>query len=370
MPRSYELLQISATLDSKIGGPVHVIKQSGVLLDSFFTHKLIIIGNSNDYRGNHQSLPALLNNRYGLPKPSRIHILKREIDNSEALLIHGFFLFSTIITCLFSKSQIIYLMPHGSLEMYGRHKSFFRKAIFKLLLGFSTKLDDIHFIVASQSEADQIAIQFPKNLVSIVGIGINRNFKAIREPRKEISNTLRLLTISRIHDVKRIDLLIQAVSQIQKSGMTVELTIIGSGNANLLSKLKTLASDLNLENCINFLGFIGNDNKYDFIDEADIFVLASNNENFGISAAESVSRGIPVIISKSVGFASFVAKHGTGIVTETNEPAELHNAIFKIVKDYSKFEQNTRVASSLLGWEKVLPNWITVLRNPRNHSEC
>ena len=370
MPQNIDLLQISATLDSRIGGPVHVIKQSAGLLDTIFNHKLIIIGNSNDYQGNHKSLPAFLNNRFGLPYPSRIHVLKREIDNSEALLLHGFFLFSTMIACVFSKSQNIYLMPHGSLEMYGKHKSFFRKTLFKSLLSFSTNLDEIHFITASQSEADQIAIQYPKNLVTVVGIGINQNLKAIREPRKEISNTLRLLTISRIDDVKRVDLLIHAVSEIRKSGMTVALTVIGSGNAKLVSKLKTLASDLNLEDCISFLGFIGNDTKYDFIDEADIFVLASDNENFGISVAESISRGIPVVISENVGIASFVTKHGAGIVTETNKPAELCNAIVQIVKDYSKFEQNTRVASSLLGWEKVLQNWITVLRNPRNDSNC
>lgn len=370
MTQQNVLLQISSTIDLKIGGPAQVIRQSGPFLDVFFNHKLIVVGNSRGYQGNVVELPAVLDNRYGIPFFSGILILKREIHDSEIILIHGFYLFTTIVTLIFSKSKSIYLMPHGSFELYGLNKSKIRKIFFKRFMGYVTNLEKIHFMTASESEAKQIRKQFPKNSISVVGIGVRENMKLIREPKKEVSKVLQLLTIARIDEVKRLDCLIYAVAELRKAGMPVELTVIGSGKQKLLHKLKIITKRLNLTKNIKFVGFIESDRKFDFIDNADIFVLSSDNENFGIAAAEAVSRGIPVVLSKNVGFSAFVHKYEAGLVTKTNSPLDLSTAILSIAVEYSKFESKTRLAAPFLGWEKVIQKWEKTLMNYREGTNC
>lgn len=357
MLKQLKILQIAASINPAIGGPSHVIRTSGPLLDSRFNHILLVIGDSNGYDGRLIQIPAIWDNRYGVPRITHLLRIRKAVQTSDILLIHGFFLISTIITILFRTSQTIFIMPHGSLEIFDQKKSKRRKRFFKYLINLLINLEEIKFLVASDSEARQVLTQFPKSSVAVVGLGLSEMNKPLRAPKVILSEKISLLTISRIAEVKRIDILIRVVQLLKESGVNVKLNIAGSGSARLTAKLMKMVQALDLNNEIQFLGHVAGEKKWNLIDDSDIFILASDNENFAISAAEAAFRGVPVVISQNIGFCDFVQTHKSGFVSKSNDPLQIFTAIREVVENYANYEKCSRLSSPSLNWDKVILNW-------------
>ncbi|RYE28197.1 MAG: glycosyltransferase, partial [Sphingobacteriales bacterium] len=80
--------------------------------------------------------------------------------------------------------------------------------------------------------------------------------------------------------------------------------------------LRDLATELNLSDKLEWCGWIGGDNKFDFLRSIDVLVLTSYNENFANVVVESLATGTPVLLSEGVGLAEFVNTHHLGWVCQ------------------------------------------------------
>ncbi len=115
----------------------------------------------------------------------------------------------------------------------------------------------------------------------------------------------RLVFLGRIHPIKGIDYLLQAWRQIQHKAMEWELHLVGGGERRHVLETKQLAKKLRVERVL-FRGPIYGVAKTKLLRKADIVVLPSRSENFGIVVAESLAYGVPVIVSQRAPWSGLV----------------------------------------------------------------
>lgn len=129
---------------------------------------------------------------------------------------------------------------------------------------------------------------------------------------KEDKEVFKLIFMSRVHRKKGIEILLNAIPGLL---FPVKLQIAGSGDAEYTEKLKELVRDLKIEDKVEWLGWVDRSTKFNILMKADLFVLASLNENFANVVLESLHMGTPVMVSKDVALSKFVADHQVGWVS-------------------------------------------------------
>jgi glycosyltransferase involved in cell wall biosynthesis len=119
-----------------------------------------------------------------------------------------------------------------------------------------------------------------------------------------------LLFLGRIHPVKGLDILLPAWRVVQDRFPDWKLRIVGPDNRGYLAQMQQLASDLGLER-VEFSGVLYGTDKTLAYAQADLFVLPSHSENFGMTVAEALAAGTPAIVTKGAPWAGLV-KHEAG----------------------------------------------------------
>ncbi|MGH9496595.1 MAG: glycosyltransferase [Candidatus Sulfotelmatobacter sp.] len=122
-----------------------------------------------------------------------------------------------------------------------------------------------------------------------------------------------VLFLGRVVSKKSPDLLIDAFSRWHgKSGNKNSVLVIAgpAEGDGFLARLKTTAQQMNVSQSIRFVGPLYDAAKWQAYRDADVFVLPSQNENFGNTAAEAAACGTPVIVTDRCGVAPFVGNAG------------------------------------------------------------
>lgn len=128
-----------------------------------------------------------------------------------------------------------------------------------------------------------------------------------------------VLLIARLNPIKHIELLIDAWPLVQASVSGAQLSIAGDGDQSYARKLQSRAASLG--SSVRFLGFADDADKARLLKEADLFVLPSFHENFGIAVLEALAAGLPVVLSPEVQLSSFVREYGLGVIAERSPEA-------------------------------------------------
>jgi glycosyltransferase involved in cell wall biosynthesis len=96
-----------------------------------------------------------------------------------------------------------------------------------------------------------------------------------------------------------------------------KLVIAGDGDPRVRSALERLAADHRAR--VELTGWLDERERRNLLRRAALFALPSFQENFGLSVAEALAEGTPVLVSKGVNLASAIAEAGAGWVTGTSE---------------------------------------------------
>ena len=126
-----------------------------------------------------------------------------------------------------------------------------------------------------------------------------------------------LLFLSRIHPKKGIELLLQALSQLQHQAFN--LILAGSGEESYEQQIQQMISESHLAPRVQTVGFVQGTLKQKLLSQADLFVLTSYSENFGIVVLEALAAGTPTLITPGVALASLVEAHDLGWVCEMTQ---------------------------------------------------
>lgn len=114
-------------------------------------------------------------------------------------------------------------------------------------------------------------------------------------PRHDSSDSRvwRALFLSRLHPVKGLMNLVRAWAQVQPEGW--ELVLAGPDDGGHRGEIEQAVRELGITGKVRFTGPVGDEEKWDLYREADLFVLPTFSENFGIVVAEALGAGVPVI---------------------------------------------------------------------------
>lgn len=140
--------------------------------------------------------------------------------------------------------------------------------------------------------------------------------------------SIRIVSVGRLHPQKSMDILLQAIAIIYAKGLSIECFIVGEGEEQ--ARLQALAADLDIADVIHFVGYSAN--PYAWMHSADLFVLASSWEPFGIVLAEAMALGLPIITTATDGALALIESEAEGLVVPPGNPPRLAEAILSLME--------------------------------------
>lgn len=270
--------------------------------------------------------------------------LKRNLKNYNLLHIHSVFCYPTAIAAYYArKFGIPYIIcPAGILENWPMHQHRFRKWLYLQLVEKKSLDGALAIHCTSEKEKNSIE-QFdfkPPAVVIPLSVSVAFQYQAIEKGRfrkkfPQIGQRKLIVFLSRIHKKKGLELLIEALASLKKNQNNFFLVIAGSGNERYLKTLKDKIARYDLNSQILFTGHLGGEEKYALLRDADLFVLSSYQENFGIAVAEALQMGVPVIVSDQVALCKEIESSEAGMVVPCDSK-RLALAVGQLLNDYEE----------------------------------
>jgi glycosyltransferase involved in cell wall biosynthesis len=248
------------------------------------------------------------------------------------VLVHGIWQYSSfgVWRGLRGTSTPYFVFPHGMLDPWFK-KTYPLKHLKKLLYwpwGEYRVLRDAAAVLFTSEEERRVARESfslyhrrervvnygtapPNSDLSVARAKFFEQFPSLREKRI-------FLFLGRLHEKKGADLLIRAFVEVLRSqpgGGSLHLVMAGpSSDQDYEEHLKSIAASAHA--AITFTGMLSGDLKWGAFHAAEVFVLPSHQENFGIAVAEALACATPVLLSNKVNIWREIVEAGAGLADE------------------------------------------------------
>ncbi len=180
--------------------------------------------------------------------------------------------------------------------------------------------DQIYCISEGTKEALGNWIPSQKDKCKVIENGTVLPFNSF-QPRLN-KKKLTIVSAGRLHKVKNYETILKGLSLLKD--IDFEYRIAGLGEKE--DSLKELCSKLSLNKKVNFCGYV--ENISNFFSEADIFVICSLWEGFGLAAVEAMNTGLPVIASNVPGLKEIVdIPNNCGVLISPDSPEEIAESV-------------------------------------------
>lgn len=175
-----------------------------------------------------------------------------------------------------------------------------------------------------------------------------------------------ILFVGRLEPLKGIDNLFRAVASLENSG-SVSLSVVG-GDANSEEKqrLQALAERMKLGDSVRFIGSVSQDELPIHYNAADVCVLPSHYESFGLAALEAAACGRPVVASEVGGLPAIVKNGETGFLVPPKQSDVMTERLCELLNDdlmRSRMGSAARVHAESLGWDRSADALIACYRD-------
>jgi glycosyltransferase involved in cell wall biosynthesis len=222
------------------------------------------------------------------------------------------------------------IFVHGALDPWF-NRTYPLKRLKKLLywrLQYAVLRDAAAVFFTTKTERDLAGTSFrPNHWKSVIApLGIVEDEDAIQDPNREVEAfygelpELRgrhfLLFLARIHEKKGCDLLIEAFARVAVLAPDVQLVMAGPDQVGMQAKLQSRAEQLGIAARVHWPGMIGGEVKWGALRACDALVLPSHQENFGVSVAEALLAGRPVLLSYPVNIWPEIENDGVGLADD------------------------------------------------------
>lgn len=353
-------------IDSKYGGPsrcvprlAHALTQIG--LDVRLFTLSAVRPNLNKDNSLQYSLCDYEHNSSAFQRLKALRKLQRELslqidECSGKSIIHdnGIWLLSnhmSVSTAINSRTPLV-ITTHGMISPWAmKHKSFKKIVAWKLYQ--ERDLLTANLIHAtSQQEAENIYNLKLKKPVAIVPNGVD--IPLWRERPIISGNKKTILFLSRIYPVKGLLNLVHAWQQIKSPDW--KIVVAGPDESGHQKEVMDAIHVARLDDWFEFIGPVGDDDKWDLFFKADLFVLPSFTENFGIVIAEALACGLPVITTTGTPWQDLLThKCGWWVDIGVEQLAEaLSDAISRSDAERTAMGLRGRqFVESSFGWDKI-----------------
>ncbi|MEN9752205.1 MAG: hypothetical protein RLZZ600_1252 [Actinomycetota bacterium] len=234
-----------------------------------------------------------------------------------------------------------------------------RGVLSQAVLKSTMKRPDV-FVVVSELLKSHI-VKFRRGTTEVVG-----NFVSVptKLPAHKAHPQTRLVAVGGIISRKGPDLAVEATKYLVDAGVDATLTWVGEGGER--AEIEKLASTLGISDRVSLVGNQPSEKIGSYLAEADLFILPTINETFGVSIAEAMAYGLPVVVGTLGGFRDFIhprasravanrtgAAFGAAALELLNDPARLTRK--EIATDAAaKFSEDLRQAQYVKVYEQAI----------------
>ena len=228
---------------------------------------------------------------------------------------------------------------HGMLDDWCMAQKALKKKIYHWLLGRRMLEGAYRVHCTAEGEEQQAAKWYPRGTSVVLPLIVDMPAaealpgpQLARDTYKSLASPdAQLLFLSRVHPKKGIDLLLRAAAQVVQQGTGVQLNIAGPGDESYVQELKSLANSLGIADRTHFLGLVQGELKLSLYEAADLFVLPTHQENFGLVLPESLVCGTPVVTTRGVDIWPEIMAAGSVVVD--NQPETLAAELMQLLAD-------------------------------------
>ncbi|MFP4620352.1 MAG: glycosyltransferase [Bacteroidales bacterium] len=185
-----------------------------------------------------------------------------------------------------------------------------------------------------------------------------------------------IFCLSRIDTNKGHDLLLYAFDLVRKEINDVHL-VIGGGSPNpkpreesVFNKMKEIIRERDMDR-VHIIGYVPDEKLVQYYQRAELFVLPSIFEPFGMTSQEAMACGTPVVASKFGGIKQVITHEKNGILVNPEDSEEFANAIIKLLKDEDYRAKLGREANKLIleeySWEAMADYHINFYKKNSNN---
>ena len=374
------ILQVSPFFTSSKGGFVVVPYNLSIEL-SRKGHKVTIITTDFEFDPEYAKLieskdvevitfKCLVNFGLFLYSPHMKNWLEKNIQKFDVIHLHNFRSYQNNVAHHYAKKKNV---PY-ILQAHGMVLPFFQKVKLKQFYDFvwgQKILDDASKVIAlTENEAEQYKkMGINENEIKIIPNGINlEEYENLPEKgefksKYGIKNDEKIiLFLGRIHKIKGVDLLINAFSEVLKEVDNVKLVIVGP-NDGFLNTSKDLSLKNGIDDKVIFTGPLYQKDKLEAYLDAEVYVLPSVYESFGITILEACACGTPVICSNNCGIAEII-NNKAGFSVDLSED-EMEKKLIEILNDKKLrniFSKNALELIQEYNWDKIVNNLLNLYK--------
>jgi glycosyltransferase involved in cell wall biosynthesis len=227
---------------------------------------------------------------------------------ADAVLLTAIYSFPTLpalVTCRLQNKPLIW-SPRGALqaryEWGGAKRQFLKRAFERICWLAKPPRCVLH--VTSEAEKEASLSLLPCYDAAIIPNGVDAPVSLPHRTWKP-DGVLRLMFLSRLDPKKGLENLLAAMGRLSPK---TTLDVYGTGDPSYVRSLKKLTADFGLSARVQFHGHVDGKEKLAAFTRADLFVLPTHSENFGMAVAEALAHGVPAAVSHGAPWAELVIR--------------------------------------------------------------
>lgn len=291
--------------------------------------------------------------------------VRQNLKDFDIVHLHDYYTYQNVMTAKYCRKYNIpyVLSAHGSVLPSKERGRRILKKTFIHFFGHSILKDARRLIALTQREKKQYIeagvarskIRIIPNAISLSEFRDLPKKGAFKQKYSIRSDEKIVLFVGRIHKIKGLDLLIKVFFNLVKDMNNTKLVIVGPDGGDL-SRVKRSVADKKIEEKVLITGLLSGREKLSAYVDADVFVLPSYSEVFGMSALEACATGTPVVMT-DLGNLPEIAEYKAGLLVQCDEN-ELYEAILQFLKNdelaRSAGENGGRMVEDKFTWDKVV----------------
>lgn len=326
------LLHVLSSIDPRSGGPMEALRHYGRQVQALGHEPQVLT--LDDPRAPHvASYPLPVHaigpsfGKYGY-SPRLSAWLQENARRFDAVIVHGLWQYHGFGAWrALRKSAVPYFVfTHGMLDPWFKRTyplKHFKKLLYWRWADYRVLRDARAVLFTSEEERLQARESFRQYRAreAVVDYGTSeppqdaqRLRAAFLAAHPQLQGRRLLLFLGRLHEKKGCDLLIEAFARVAATDPELHLVLAGPDQTGWRDRLVRIAARAGLADRVDFPGMLAGDLKWGAFHAADAFVLPSHQENFGISVAEALGCGLPVLISDKVNIWREIEADGSGFV--------------------------------------------------------
>ncbi len=278
----------------------------------------------------------------------------------DAVMLHGYGFAAYVLAFLAAKSIGIQVFMRSETHL-GLQRSTARRRLRDSILALTYRFVDGFMAIGTLNRDYYRSLGVPDNKIYDVPYTVDndRFIAAARisaEERAGIRHRFGLpldqpvvLYASKFMQRKHPDDVIQAMKLLQEEGICASLLLVGTGEME--SELRALVSSADVKNVI-FGGFVNQTDLPGVYSAADIFVLPSENEPWGLIVNEVMCAGLPIVVADEVGCVPDLVHQGeNGFLMQAGNVTSLVNALRPLlVSEELRSEMGAKSLATISGW--------------------